>query len=166
LYALVFFPDQLIRLFELVARRVSTTVERKGSEVLRKFAEGLSVLRNPKHFAAVFLWTLLHWLVQPLAFWLGFKAFGIDVPLIATLFVQGAIVLAVALPSTPGFVGLFEGGAVASLAVYGIDGTSALTWALVFHIASFIPITLMGAYYFVRAGLSMGEIGSARSSES
>ncbi len=161
LYALVFFPEKLIRLFELLARRVSPVVERRGSEMLRRFADGLSVLRNPKHFIAVFFWTLLHWLLQPLAFWLGFKAFGIDVPWEATLFVQGIIVLAVALPSSPGFVGLFERAGQASLAVYGIDGTTAGTWAVVFHVASAIPITLIGAYYFLRAGISMGDIASA-----
>lgn len=162
LYALVFFPDQLIRLFELFARRVSKTLERTGSEMLRRFAEGLSVLRNPAHFFAVFGWTLLHWLVQPLAFWLGFKAFGIDVPLLVTLFVQGVIVIVVALPSTPGFIGLFEAGAVASLAAYGVDRTLAGTWAMVFHLLSYIPITLFGAYYFARAGITMDEIGTAK----
>jgi glycosyltransferase 2 family protein len=161
LYALVFLPDQLIRLFELLARRVSPLVEKKGSEMLRRFAEGLSVLRQPKHFIAVLFWTFLHWLVQPLAFWLGFRAFGIDVPWAATLFVQGVIVIAVALPSTPGFVGLFEGGAVASLAVYGVSSTAAGTWALVFHLISFIPITLFGVYYFARAGITMRDIGAA-----
>src|SRR5215211_4075819 len=92
LYTLVFFPDKLIKVFELLARRVSPTLEAKGSEMLRRFAEGLSVLRHPGHFIAVFLWTLLHWLLQPVAFWLGFRAFGIDVPWSATLLVQGVIV--------------------------------------------------------------------------
>src|ERR1041385_6532031 len=59
-YTLVFFPDALIRLFELVARRVSQTVERRGSDMLRRFSEGLSVLRTPGHFVAVSCWTLLH----------------------------------------------------------------------------------------------------------
>lgn len=165
LYALVFFPDQLIRLFELFARRVSTTVEKKGSEMLRRFAAGLSVLRNPVHFAAVFFWTLLHWLVQPLAFWLGFRAFGIEVPLLVTLFVQGVIVIVVALPSTPGFVGLFELAAVASLGAYGVNATLAGTWAATFHLLSYIPITLFGAYYFARAGMTMGQITSANQSK-
>lgn len=161
LYSLVFFPGRLIRIFELLARRVSPAMEARGSEMLRRFSEGLSVLRNPGHFIAVFLWTLLHWLVQPLAFWLGFRAFGIDVPWSATLLVQGLIVIGVSVPSTPGFVGVFEGFAVLALGFYGISATAAATWALVFHIASYIPITLIGAYYFARAGLTMGEIGSA-----
>jgi glycosyltransferase 2 family protein len=164
LYALVFFPDRLIKLFELFARPVSRKLETMGSQMLRRFAEGLSVLRNPKHFFAVFAWTLAHWLVQPLAFWIGFRAFGIEVPLLATLFVQGVIVIVVALPSTPGFAGVYELGAVASLAAYGVDSTRALTWALVFHLASFIPITLVGAYYFARAGITMGDITRASKS--
>jgi uncharacterized protein (TIRG00374 family) len=160
-YALVFFPERLIGLFELVARRVHPVIEVKGRAMLKRFAEGLRVLRHPKHFIAVFFWTLAHWLLQPLAFWLGFRAFGIDVPWTATLFVQGVIVIAVSVPSSPGFIGVFETGAMASLAVYGIDQTTADTWAVVFHLISAIPITLFGAYYFARAGLTMDEIGGA-----
>lgn len=158
LYALVFFPTTLIRLFELMARRVSPAVEKRGGDMLRRFAEGLSVLRSPGHFIVVFWWTLLHWLLQPLAFWLSFRAFGIVVPWSAALFVQGVIVILVALPGAPGFFGQFEFGATIGLALYGIAESTASTWALVFHVASFIPITLIGAYYSARLGLSMGEM--------
>ena len=165
LYALVFFPDKVIRLFERVARRVSPSIEHRGSGVLHRFADGLSVLRKPTRFIAVFWWTLLHWLLQPLAFWLGLLALGIHVPSpwSATLFVQGVIVVAVALPSAPGFFGLFELGATVSLALFGVSKSDAATWALVFHVASFIPITLIGAYYSARLGLSVGQMESANS---
>src|SRR4051812_23978984 len=58
LYALVFFPNQLLRLFELFARRVSPTVAVRGRRVLQTFVQGLSVLRKPGRFAAVFGWTV------------------------------------------------------------------------------------------------------------
>jgi uncharacterized protein (TIRG00374 family) len=161
LYSLVFFPDALIRLFELVARRVSPLVEKRGAEVLRSFAGGLSILKSPVHFLAVFGWTMAHWLVQPVAFWLGFRSVGIEVPFTAALLVQGVIVIGVSLPSTPGFFGPFETAATWALPLYGVSHSAAATWAIVFHIVSFIPITLIGAYYFARVGLTMGEIGSA-----
>jgi uncharacterized protein (TIRG00374 family) len=165
LYALVFFPERLIRLFEVFARPVSRTLEQKGGEMLRKFAEGLSVLRNPVHFIAVFLWTLAHWLAQPLAFWLAMKAFGISAPWQSTRFVQGVIVVGVTVAPSPGFFGVFEAAGAAALGAYNVDSTVGFTWALVFHIASFIPITLIGAYYFIRAGLSLGEIRSSSRAE-
>jgi len=157
-YILVFFPKTLIRAFELVARRVSPAIERRGAEMLARFSEGLSVLRTPGHFIAVFGWTLAHWLVQPLAFWLAFLAVGVHVPLAATLIVQGIIVILVALPSAPGFFGPFEAGAAISLSLYGVSQSEAATWALLFHIASFIPITVIGAYYAVQLGFSMHDM--------
>jgi len=158
LYGLVFFPDTLIRIFEIFARRVSTAVEQKGSAILRRFADGLSVLRSPMHFLGVFWWTSLHWLLQPVAFWLSLKAFGINVPWSATLLLQGIIVILVALPGAPGFFGQFEVGARVALGVYGVDGSQAVAWALVFHVASFIPITLIGGYYATRLGFTMSDI--------
>ena len=157
-YVLVFFPKTLIRAFELVARRVSPALERRGAEMLARFSEGLSVLKTPGHFAAVFGWTLAHWLVQPLAFWLAFRAVGVDVSFPATLIVQGIIVILVALPSAPGFFGPFEVGAAIGLSLYKISQSVATTWALLFHIASFIPITLIGAYYAAKLEFSIGEM--------
>jgi uncharacterized protein (TIRG00374 family) len=165
LYALVFAPDTLIRIFEMFARRVSPVVERRGGQILRRFADGLSVLRSPRHFLAVFWWTLLHWVLQPVSFWLAFRAFGIDVPWSATLLVQGIIVILVALPGAPGFFGMFELGATIGLGVYGVDKSLASTWAVVFHVASFIPITLFGAYYATRLGFTMSDIKTVPATE-
>lgn len=161
LYGLAAYPTTLIRGFELVARRVSPTLESRGSDMLRRFSEGLSVLRAPGHFMAVLGWALLLWLVQPLAFWIGLRAFGIDVPWSATLLVQALTVIGVALPSTPGYFGLFELTAIAALKLYGVGETPAATWALVYHVVSLVPITLIGAYYFARVGLTVSEIKSA-----
>jgi len=63
-FSLLFFPKQLIRLFELFARRVSPALEEKGRLVLEKFIAGLSVLRRPDRFAAILGWTTAHWLVN------------------------------------------------------------------------------------------------------
>jgi glycosyltransferase 2 family protein len=161
LYLLAAYPKTLIRAFELVARRVSSTLETRGSEMLHRFAGGLSVLRAPGHFVAVLWWALLLWVVQPVAFWLGLRAFGIDVPWSATLLVQALTVIGVSLPSTPGYFGLFEAAAVLALKLYGVGETPAATWALVYHVVSLIPITLIGAYYFARAGISVRDINSS-----
>jgi uncharacterized protein (TIRG00374 family) len=158
LYGIVYFPDRLVRLYELFARRIAPRFEERGRVLLRSFADGLSVLRHPKRFAIVFAWALAHWLVQPLAFWVMFKAIGIDAPFSAAILVQGLIVLAVALPSSPGFFGPFEAAAKTGLAWYGVNDNLALAWALTFHVLSLIPITLFGLYYLARSGLHLGEL--------
>jgi uncharacterized protein (TIRG00374 family) len=157
---LAIFPSQLVRAYEIFARRVSPTVEEKGKRALLRFSEGLSVLKSPKRFVAVLLWTIAHWLMNALAFWFGFKAVGIDLGFAPALFLQLLIGLGVALPSAPGFFGVFEKLATVGLAIYGIAATSATSWAIGFHILSFIPVTVIGIYYFSRLGLSFRELSS------
>lgn len=158
LYAIVFFPDRLIRLFEIFARRIAPRFEERGRIMLRSFADGLSVLRHPRRFLAVFWWALLHWLVQALSFWIMFRAIGITAPYTAAFFLQGLIAIGVAAPSTPGFFGPFELAAIAGLKLYGVDENLAAAWALSYHVLSLIPITLIGLYYLARTGLHLGEL--------
>ena len=66
--------------------------------------------------------------------------------------------ISVALPSTPGFFGLFEWAAVTSLALYGVEQSLAVAWAVTYHVISLIPITLLGLYYLARSGFRLGEL--------
>ena len=166
LYALAFFPSQLVRAFEIFARRVSPALEERGKSVLIRFSDGLSVLRSPGRFGSVLAWTIVHWLVNAFAFWLGFKAVGIDLPFSASLFLQTLIAVGVALPSAPGFFGFFEKLATVGLGIYGVAPAQATSWAIGFHILSFIPITAMGLWYFTRLGLHLKEINTARETSS
>jgi uncharacterized protein (TIRG00374 family) len=161
LYLVARFPNALVGAFEAVARRISPRLEHRGGDLLRTFVSGLGVLRRPALFVEVVWWTLLHWLLNAFAFWLGFLAVGIDVPFSAAVFLQGLIAIGVALPSAPGFFGIFELFAKAGLTIYGVREDLAVAWAISFHFLSFIPITLIGAWYFVHLGLHMREIGAA-----
>lgn len=162
LYAIVVFPDRLIQLYELFARRVAPRFEARGRELLRSFADGLSVLRHPRRFLEVFWWATLLWLVQGISFWIMFRAFDIHVPFSAALFVQGLIVIGVAVPSTPGFFGPFELAAIAGLGLYGVADSHAAAWALTFHVLTLIPITMIGLYYLLRSGLRLGELNELK----
>src|SRR5688572_16545296 len=160
-YLIVFFPLRIVALYQAFARRVAPRLEQRGRDVLLAFASGLSVLRSPRRFVAVLLWTIAHWVVNALAWWIACKAVGIAVPFSAMFVLQGLIAIGVAIPSAPGFFGVFEALGREGLGVYGIDPTLAVTWAIGYHLLSFIPITLMGAYYFARLGLHFRDIGTA-----
>lgn len=122
----------------------------------------LGVLRDTRRFASVFIWTVLHWLTHAFALHLGFLAVGVHVPLSAALFLQGVIAIGVAVPSSPGFFGVFEAAASVGLAVYGVPKALAVSWALGYHLLSFVPITILGAVYFARMGLSVRDVTQAQ----
>jgi uncharacterized protein (TIRG00374 family) len=159
LYLVVVFPARIIGLYEALARRVAPRFEARGRDLLLAFASGLSVLRSPRRFAAVFAWTTIHWMLNALAFWLGFRAVGIEVSAFAALVVQGIVAIGVAAPSSPGFFGIFE--AVARLTLvelYGVHTPTALAWAFGYHILTFIPITLFGLFYIGRIDMRLGDV--------
>jgi uncharacterized protein (TIRG00374 family) len=162
LYALVFFPSQIVKVYELFTRNISPSLEERGKAILTRFSEGLSVLKSPGRFSAVLAWAVLHWVVNALGFWFGFMAVGIHLPFSAALFLQTLIAVGVALPSAPGFFGFFEKITVVGLAIYGIAAAPATSFAIGYHILSFIPITAIGLWYFVRLDLHLKEIDKAR----
>jgi uncharacterized protein (TIRG00374 family) len=166
MYVLILFPSHVLSLYELVARRLAPKLEARGREALLSLSHGLSVLRTPGRFLTVLAWTLAHWLLNALAFWVGFRAVGIVVPFSAALFLQGIIAVGVAAPQAPGFFGVFESFGRIGLGLYGVPADAAVSWAIGYHLLSFVPITVMGAWSFVRAGLSMGDIGGAQRSAS
>jgi hypothetical protein len=90
-----------------------------------------------------------------------------DLPFSAALFLQGIIAIGVAVPQAPGFFGVFEHFArIGLVGIYGVPADAAVSWAIGYHLMSYVPITVIGAWYFLRAGLSMGEIsGAQRSAE-
>lgn len=160
--ALVLFPAGSSALAERVVGVVSPRLGARVGALLEAFAGGLGVLRSPRLVLEVLWWTLLHWLLNAFAFWLGFKALGIAAPMTAALFLQGLIAIGVALPSAPGFFGPFELAGKAGLALYGVPTSQAVSWAIGFHILSFIPITVLGAWYFSRLHLHVRDLeGSA-----
>jgi len=146
LYAIVFAPQRMIALWSWVARHTVPKLDERGRAILDSFARGLGVLRSPGRFAAVFGWALLHWLVNAFAFWLAFRAVGIQAPYSAALFLQGLISIGVALPAAPGFFGLFEAFGKAGLPLYGVPDDLAVTRALTFQTLPLIPINVIGTY--------------------
>jgi uncharacterized protein (TIRG00374 family) len=167
LYLIVFFTEHAILLWEWIARRVAPRFEERGRRTLIAFASGLAVLRDPMRFLSTMAWAIAMWLMNALAFWLGFKAVGIEVSYSAALMLQGLIAFGVAVPSLPGYFGVFEYFARAGLGIYGIDPALATSWAISYHVLTFLPITVIGIYYFVTLGLKLSDMraSSAEASE-
>ncbi len=131
-----------------------------AAKIMRNLFAGLSVLRSGRDFARVLGWSFVVWGTNVVSYNLAFAAFHLpNVPLSASLVLQGIVVLGVAVPSAPGFVGLFEAAVIAALAIYGVPGDTAFGFSVALHMSWFIPITALGLWALVRAGLSFGDLG-------
>jgi glycosyltransferase 2 family protein len=160
LFSLVLWPERSVAIAErTVVRLLPKRARRLVVDAMIAFLSGLGVLRDPWRMARAMAWTIVLWLLGGFAFWLAFEAFGLDLPFTAALFFQSCIALAVSIPAAPGFFGPWEAAAkVVLVDLWGVGSTTALGFALGFHIAGFIPVTLMGLYYAWSIGLTAGEV--------
>jgi uncharacterized protein (TIRG00374 family) len=156
------YPHRLARVWEMTVGRIAPRFMERGRGIVLSFGAGLGVLRDPRRSAIVFVWALAQWLVNGASFWVGLLAVGLDAPFTAGLFLQSLLAAAVAVPSAPGFFGVFEAATKVALSVYGVDDTLAVSYALGYHILTFIPITLIGFWYLARLGLHYRDLSAAR----
>lgn len=156
---LLVWPRRVVRLAERVLRRLPEPISRRLVDTLEAFLDGLGSLQDIRLLVLGLGWTLAFWMWNAFSFWLGFKAFGIHESFVAAVFVQCVVALFVAIPSSPGFFGVFHAGAVVGLSeVYGVGQALTLSFAVGYHLGGFIPVTVIGLYYAGRIGLSLGEM--------
>jgi glycosyltransferase 2 family protein len=159
LLGLVFMPRRSVALVERMVEVLPKGVRRPIVDALEAFLTGVGILRNPLLLVRATAWSIVLWLFNAVGFWIAFHAFGLPLPFTAALFFQSAIALAVSVPSGPAFVGVYHGAAVFVLSnMWGAPPAAAGAFAVGFHIAGFIPVTIIGLYYAWRMGLSFGEV--------
>jgi uncharacterized protein (TIRG00374 family) len=159
LFAAAALPAALLRVAGWVGDRVlPARVRAPALDALRAFVGGLGVLRSARLFCVALAWAVGQWTFLALSFLLGFRAFGIEVPFSGAVFLQSLTALAVAVPSSPGFFGPFEAAARVGLSLWNVPSARAVSFAIGFHLAGYIPVTLLGFFYFWKVGLRWSEM--------
>ncbi len=158
LVAFVIWPRRAVQLAERMVKPLPAKVQRPIVDSLEAFLKGASALRDPKVLLRAGSWSIVLWMVNAIGFWLAFKAFDLPYNLNAALFFQGLLVIGVSVPSAPGFFGVYEWWArLVLVTMWGANATTANAFAASYHIAGFIPVTVIGLYYASRLGISAQE---------
>ncbi len=140
------------------ARLVPTRFRARVLELGRRFLGGLESLRSPLEILMVFLTSVVIWLLETGKYWFVMQAFDFKVSFFALMLMNGIVNLATSIPSAPGYVGTFDAPGIAVLEAYGVPTALATSYTFVLHVALWLPITLLGAYYLAREGIKWGQI--------
>lgn len=122
---------------------------------LRSVLNGFAVLRSPRPLIGVEMWSLDAWIFGGLMYWAVMQAMHLPLAIPAAFLVMTVTSLVVVVPSTPGYVGVFHYAAVVTLtSVFGVDKSSALSYALVIHAFTYIWLIVLGSYSIWHEGLT------------
>ena len=148
------FPQPAQR---IIHRVIETVVPERGRksliDIADKFLDGLMSLRSPAQALMILLTSILIWLLETGLYWSVDQALGLGLTFGQLMLLNGVVNLVLLIPAAPGGLGTFDAAGRAMLEAYGIAAEPALGYTLVLRIALWVPITLVGAVYFIREGL-------------
>jgi uncharacterized protein (TIRG00374 family) len=133
--------------------------------LMTKFLGGLASLRSPFNVLMVFFTSVIIWLLETGKYWFVMHAFDFSVSFFALMLMNGIVNLATTIPSAPGYIGTFDAPGIAVLTAYGVEHSVAVGYTLVLHVALWLPITLLGAYFLAREGIRWNDALRTETSE-
>jgi uncharacterized protein (TIRG00374 family) len=126
-----------------------------------QLAGGLRTLRSGRQLGQALALSGLAWSLAGLGTLCWVRAFHLDAPWYAGLFVLAVINLGGAIPSSPGAIGVYHYLAVLALSVWVTDQDAALAYAVGTHAVNVLLNLLIGWGCLAREGLALGSIAVA-----
>lgn len=123
--------------------RYAGTVNR----LIDHFIEGFRIVADPALLFSATLLSIVIWLVDVVAIYLLFLAFGLDLPVAAAFVLMIILIIGIAIPTAPGFIGNWHYFCILGLGLFGIPKTDALTFAIIYHALSIGIVILLGLIF-------------------
>jgi len=132
---------------------------------LRKFAAdllaGAAVIKTPSRLLMILIFTSLVWLTAYLQFQVVLWMFPFNQSFLLSVALGVFVALAIALPSAPGFVGVFQIGCVAAATLFSYPEADAKVYSLVVHGLTYLMMVIIGFWLLAIHDLNLFELKKA-----
>ena len=145
----------LPRLTAFLAKIMPHRLADRVTTLLGNFSSGADVLHRPAGFLAVVALSAGVWLAAGVGTLAWVTAFHLDVPWYAGFFVLVMVNLGSAIPSSPGYVGVYHYLAMLALSLWTPDRNAALAYAIGTHALNMLANVGLGSFYLMREGVSL-----------
>jgi uncharacterized membrane protein YbhN (UPF0104 family) len=146
-----------MNLFNMVSARW-LILARVGEERVAAFFSGLSALTDIGRFGKALAWMAVVWTLTLGEYHLLLLAFVPNAKPLWTAFGLGVTAMGVSVPSSPGYVGVYEAALVGGLTLFGIEASVAFAYAVTVHLMFLLMTSALGAYGLARDGLSLSRV--------
>jgi len=141
------------------ARRFEASGHAKRGEHLKSIFKGLETIwRMPKPLHVV-LQTVFLWFLYLLVTVMALAAFDFQLSSVALWKISAILLifttLSLSVPAAPGYVGTYHGAVLAALMIFDLDQDAARAFAIVMHLMNYLLYTPLGAWYLMKAGLTL-----------
>ena len=161
-FVLAGHPERLGAVTARLSARLPARVAAPLVRLVTTFAEGLTVMRQPRTLAWAVVLSVPLWLSIAAGIWLVSQAFHITMPFTGTFLIAAFLTVGVAAP-TPGAVGGFHVAyRIGATVFFGASNEAAVGAAIVLHAISVFPVAVLGLLFMAQDGVHLGRLGALR----
>lgn len=136
-----------------LARRLSLSRFVPGNQRVRdeavSFREGWRQLFSRQHILRIWGWSWMAWMGAFAINYMLMQSLDIDAPVTVAVLLTCTTNLAMLLPSSPGYVGVFHAAATLSLLPFDVGPSRAFSFAILAHLVNVVPVSLLGAAFLL-----------------
>lgn len=119
----------------------------KLNRLIGHFIDGFAVITDWKRLAWLFFLSLMVWIVDVLVIYSLFLAFGYTLSPLAAFVLMFILIVGIAVPTAPGFVGNWHYACILALTLFGLQKADALSFAVVYHALSIGIVLVLGLLF-------------------
>lgn len=152
-----------LKVVDMTVGRVSGNLARRLGVMLEQFADGMHVFKSLGDMSRAIGWSLVTWGLGTACYYCILRAFSIEAPWYAAFVVMACLAVAISLPSTPGFLGVFHAGIALAVLIVApdtdIDVLKAA--AIISHLLQLLPVLVVGCVCLYMENLGLLELRRA-----
>jgi hypothetical protein len=144
---LILRRDTALKLINKILGRLPGRFAHKIDELIHHFIDGFQIITNVKMLLYLFFLSALIWLVDVAAIYMLLESFGFGLPVTAAFVLMIILIVGIALPAGPGYIGNWHFACVLALSLFGLAKSEALSFALVYHFLSMVIVVVLGVAF-------------------
>jgi uncharacterized protein (TIRG00374 family) len=133
-----------LRVLAPLIRKLPARFAERLNRLILHFIDGFLIMVDPALLISVAGLSLFIWLIDVLAIYLLFLAFGFQLPVTAAFVLMIILIIGIAIPTAPGFIGNWHYFCILGLSLFDVPRTEALTFAVIYHAISIGLVVVLG----------------------
>jgi len=149
------------RFASIIARRLQGVKRPFFSEIAQRvleIQENLRRVNSPLNLTGFIILSIINWLSMSAALYFIALSLGITLDFKYVPFVCALLNMGLVIPSSPGYIGVYQFLLVYLLSIFEVPKPEAFTIAVLFHASWYIPYNVVGAVLAIKEHLKFEEI--------
>ncbi|MCX5848128.1 MAG: lysylphosphatidylglycerol synthase transmembrane domain-containing protein [Deltaproteobacteria bacterium] len=144
---LILRRETALKFINIILNKLPGKLAHKIDGLIHHFIDGFQIVTNIKLLLYLFFLSALIWLVDVLAIYVLLLSFGFTLPVMASFVLMIILIVGIAIPAGPGYIGNWHFACVLALSLFGLAKPEALSFAVVYHFLSMVIVVILGVAF-------------------